>query len=52
LGRIDSGEPFVIGAQRSLRLPTGGLLYFGVNDDLVSDNGGEFQVTVDALSRR
>jgi hypothetical protein len=52
VGRIDTGQPFLIGAQQSIRIPANGILYVGVNDDLTSDNGGEFQVTVSILPRR
>jgi hypothetical protein len=46
IGRIDNGQPFGIGDQRSLRMPASGMLYLGVNDDIVSDNGGQFQVKI------
>jgi len=52
VGRIDGGQPFMLGAQQSVRIPANGILYLGVNDDLTSDNGGEFQVTVSILPRR
>jgi hypothetical protein len=52
VARIDDGQPFMIGAQQSVRIPAGGVLHLGVNDDLVSDNGGEFQVTISILPRR
>jgi hypothetical protein len=46
LGRIDNGQPFYIGDQRSVRMPASGTLHLGVNDDLVSDNSGEYHVSV------
>lgn len=46
IGRIDNGQPFGIGDQRSLRMPASGLLYLGVNDDFVNDNSGQFQVVI------
>jgi hypothetical protein len=46
IGRIDNGQPFGIGDQTSLRMPASGILYLGVNDDIVSDNGGQFDVLV------
>jgi hypothetical protein len=46
IGRIDNGQPFGIGNQASLRMPASGILYLGVNDDIVSDNSGQFDVVV------
>ena len=46
LGRIDNGQPFGIGNQTSLRMPASGILYLGVNDDIVRDNSGQFDVGV------
>ena len=46
IGRIDSGQPFGIGNQTSIIAPASGLLYLGVNDDVVSDNSGQFQVAI------
>ena len=46
IGRIDSGQAFGIGNQTSIIAPASGLLYLGVNDDVVSDNSGQFQVTI------
>lgn len=46
IGRIDEGAPFLIGSQGSVRMPASGRLFLGVNDDVVSDNAGEFQVTI------
>jgi hypothetical protein len=51
LGRIDQGTPFLIGAQRQVRIPADGTLYLGVNDDLVSDNSGSLQVTLSPRTR-
>jgi hypothetical protein len=51
IGRIDEGQPFLVGDQRSLRMPASGTLYLGVNDDVVSDNGGEFRVVVTPRAR-
>jgi hypothetical protein len=47
IGRIGEGQPFLVGS--ALLVPSsapGGVLYLGVNDDDVSDNGGGFRVTV------
>lgn len=46
IGRIDSGQPFGIGNQTSIVAPASGLLYLGVNDDVVNDNSGQFSVTI------
>lgn len=46
IGRINNGDPFGIGDQRSFTAPESGTLYLGVNDDNLSDNSGEFQVKV------
>src|SRR3954471_10310202 len=44
IGRIDNGLPFGIGDQTTITAPASGLLYLGTNDDIVSDNSGQFQV--------
>ena len=46
IGRIDNGEPFFIGNRRTVRAPSGGRLYLGVNDNYLEDNSGEFRVMV------
>ena len=46
IGRIDNGQPFGIGNLASVRMPSSGTLYLGINDDNVSDNSGQFQVTI------
>jgi hypothetical protein len=46
IGRIDSGQPFGIGDQTSIVAPAGGLLYLGINDDVLADNSGQFQVII------
>ena len=46
IGRIDSGQPFGIGNQTSIVAPASGMLYLGVNDDVVNDNSGQFTVTI------
>ena len=46
IGRIDNGQPFGIGNQTSIVAPASGLLYLGINDDVVSDNSGQFTVAV------
>jgi hypothetical protein len=46
IGRIDSGQPFGIGNLASILAPASGTLYLGINDDVVSDNTGQFSVTI------
>jgi hypothetical protein len=52
LGRIDNGPAFLIGDNRTVRMPANGTLYLRSNDDMVSDNSGSLQVTIDARARR
>jgi hypothetical protein len=56
LGRIGDGQPFLIGNQTSVRMPADGRLHLGVNDDVVADNSGDYEVMiargVDTLRRR
>ena len=53
LAAIDNYGPIFIGGQRSVRAPVSGRLYFGVNDDHLADNRGEFvvNVSVEATAR-
>ncbi|HKY22760.1 MAG TPA: hypothetical protein VJM31_16220 [Vicinamibacterales bacterium] len=51
LAMIDNYGPIFIGSQRSVRAPVSGRLYFGVNDDHLPDNRGEFVVTASVGSR-
>lgn len=48
IGKIGAtGRPFPIGARSGvMRMPTGGRLFLGVNDDHYDDNSGAFRVTV------
>jgi hypothetical protein len=46
IGRIGNGKPFGIGDMTSITAPATGPLYLGVNDDVLTDNSGEFLVTV------
>lgn len=46
IGRINRGRPFAIGDQPAVRMPAGGTLDLGINDDNVSDNSGQFQVVI------
>jgi len=44
IGRVGNGRPFAIGAESDVTMPANGRLYFGVNDDDVRDNVGDFVV--------
>ena len=46
IGRIDSGQPWGLGNQTSIIAPASGILYLGINDDLLTDNSGEFTVRI------
>jgi hypothetical protein len=46
VARIDNGKPFLIGNQGSVRMPANGQLFLGVNDSILTDNGGTFVVTI------
>lgn len=47
IGRVGDEAPFFIGAdQEGIRIRSGGRLQLGVNDDVLSDNTGEFRVTI------
>jgi hypothetical protein len=46
IARIDNGQPFLIGNQGSVRMPGSGTLFLGINDDVLTDNTGDFFVTI------
>ncbi len=46
LARIGGYGPIFIGDRNSIVAPASGRLYFGVNDDHLPDNSGEYTVTV------
>lgn len=48
IGRIGDGRDyFLVGSRRErMRMPAGGRLYLGVNDESLEDNAGSFRVTV------
>jgi hypothetical protein len=46
IGRIDNGQPFLIGRNTSVRMPASGTLFLGINDDVVSDNSGNYQLII------
>ena len=52
IGRIGNGRPFAIGDQTSIRMPASGVLWLGVNDDVVSDNTGQYNVVITRRGRR
>jgi hypothetical protein len=51
LGRIDNYGPIFFGGRRTFTAPVSGRLYFGVNDDHLQDNRGEFVVNVSVAPR-
>jgi len=46
IARIDNGQPFLIGNQGSVKMPANGQLFLGINDDVLTDNTGDFFVTI------
>lgn len=46
IGRIGNGKPFGIGDMTTITAPASGPLYLGINDDVLTDNAGEFTVSV------
>lgn len=52
IARIGNGQPFAIGDQASVQMPASGPLYLGVNDDVLNDNQGQFNVTIQRSARR
>ncbi len=52
IGRIDNYGPIFVGNRQSFVAPVSGRLYFGVNDDHLPDNRGEFIVNVTDQGRR
>jgi hypothetical protein len=46
IARIDDFGPMFIGNRGTFTAPVSGRLYFGVNDDHLPDNRGEFTVTL------
>ena len=41
-----TGQPFFVGGQLTIRAPADGRLYLAINDDDYSDNQGAFKVTI------
>ncbi len=46
IGRIGTGQPFLIGTASSIAAPAAGQLFLGINDSNVSDNQGSYQVEI------
>jgi hypothetical protein len=46
IGRIGGGRPFGIGDMASIVAPATGPLYLAINDDVLTDNSGEFVVAI------
>ena len=51
IAQIDNYGPIFLGGRRSFTAPVSGRLYFGVNDDHLPDNRGEFTVNVSVSPR-
>jgi hypothetical protein len=52
IARIDNYGPIFVGDRNSFVAPVSGRLYFGVNDDHLPDNRGEYTVNVTDQGRR
>ena len=47
IGRVGNGQPFPIGdTTNAIEMPANGRLFFGVNDDHVPDNSGNYVVKI------
>jgi Ca2+-binding EF-hand superfamily protein len=47
VARVGNSAPFFVGARaNALRVPQAGRLYLGINDDILTDNDGEFRVAI------
>jgi len=46
IGRVGNGTPFLIGNQTRVQMPAAGTLSLAVNDSVLADNVGSFQVQV------
>ena len=51
IAQIDNYGPIFVGGRRSFTAPVSGRLFFGVNDDHLADNRGEFAVNVNVAPR-
>lgn len=52
IARIGNGPAFFVGAEPTFRANASGQLFFGINDDHLADNGGEFRVKIDPNAQR
>jgi hypothetical protein len=52
IGRIGTGQPFAIGDQTSVQMPDSGQLFLGINDDVLTDNQGQFTVRIDRQAQQ
>ena len=52
IGRIGNGQAFPIGGQTSIPMPAAGVLWLGINDDVLADNSGQFNVIITRRTRR
>lgn len=46
IGKIGSGPPFQVGANKTLRAPSAGELFLGVNDNRLADNIGAWSAAI------
>lgn len=44
--RHEIGEIFYIGAENDIRMPLSGRLFLGINENIVADNSGEYEVII------
>lgn len=50
LGRVgESGQEFIVGRRRRIDVTKDGMLYFRINDDILSDNDGYVTVDIEIL---
>lgn len=52
IGRVGNGPAFAIGDQTTIQMPANGVLWLGINDDVVADNAGQFNVVITRRTRR
>jgi hypothetical protein len=46
IGRVGNSQPFLIGNRDAVRMPASGELFLGINDNILTDNTGNFTVTL------
>lgn len=52
IGRVANGQPFLIGrGLEGMRVTANGRLYLGTNDDILTDNDGQFRAVVTVTRR-